>query len=146
MPIMTLSQVIARPVSEVFQAVIDVAKFPKWNPTTAGARKLSEGEIREGSRFELEIKGFGKTIQELQEFKTNEQVRLVPHISVLSGGHRFRFTAQGSHTRVDHELEMTSKGIFMLFSPFMRMIGRKNLRRTADALQKYLESSTPLEK
>jgi ribosome-associated toxin RatA of RatAB toxin-antitoxin module len=146
MPFMTLSQVIEKPVSEVFHAVIDVANFPKWNPTTASARKLSEGKIREGSRFELEIKGFGKTLQELQEFKRNEQVRLVPHISVLSGGHRFRFTDQGSHTRVDHELEMTPKGFFKLFSPFMGMIGRKNLRRTADALQKYLEGSQLLEK
>ena len=139
MAILKLEQIIHKPVEEVFLTVIDVANFPKWNPTTASARKISEGEIGEGSRFELEIKGLGKTLQELQEFKKNEQVRLVPHISMLAGGHRFRFTAQGSHTRVNHELEMTPKGFFKLFSSFIGMIGRKNLRQTADALQKYLE-------
>jgi hypothetical protein len=71
--------------------------------------------------------------------------RDVPTLAA-SEGHRFRFTAEGSHTRVDHELEMTPKGIFKLFSPLMGMIGRKHLRRTADALQKYLEGSKPLEK
>jgi len=139
MAIINLTQVIDRPAAEVFSTVIDVANFPKWNPTTASARKLSEGEMRQGSRFELEIKGFGKTVQELQEFKKNEQVRLVPHISMLVGGHRFRFTAQGSRTRVDHELEMIPKSFFKIFGSFMGMIGSKNLRRAADALQRYFQ-------
>jgi uncharacterized protein YndB with AHSA1/START domain len=141
MAILRFQQVIHRPIEEVFQAVTDVENFPKWNPTTSSARKLTEGEIREGSRFELNIKGFGKTLQELQEFKKNEQVRLVPHISMLAGGHRFRFAAEGPNTRVDHELEMTPKGFFKLFTPLMGMIGKKNLHQTADALQKYLERS-----
>src|SRR5437016_2643031 len=106
MATLKLSQVIHKPVERVFSAVVDVANFPRWNPTTVTARKLSEGETREGSRFELEIKGFGKTLQELQEFETNKHVRLVPHMAALAGGHRFRFTAQGSHTQIDHELEM----------------------------------------
>ena len=59
----------------------------------------------------------------------------------LSGGHRFLFTAQGSATRIDHELEMTPKGLFKIFSPLMGMIGAKNLRGTAAALQRYLERS-----
>jgi len=66
-------------------------------------------------------------------------VRLVPSMKFLSGGHRFLFTAQGSSTRIDHELEMTPKGLLRIFRPFMGMIGAKNLRDTANALQSYLE-------
>ena len=69
----------------------------------------------------------------------NERVRIVPTMSVMSGGHRFVFTAQGASTRIDHELEMTPKGLFKIFSPFIGMMGKKNLRETANALQKYLE-------
>ena len=128
MALVKRTQVINRPVEEVFQTVIDVANFPKWNPTTASARKLSPGQIGEGTRFELEIRGFGKVPQELKEFVKNERVRLVPTMSLMSGGHRFVFTPQGASTRIDHELEMTPKGWFKIFSPLMGMMGKKNLR------------------
>jgi hypothetical protein len=139
MPVLRLTQVIRRPVADVFDTVVDVANFPRWNPTTKAARKLGDGEIGEGSRFELEIAGFGKTEQELQEFRRNEHVRLVPHIRSLAGGHRFLFTPEGACTRIDHELEMTPKGFFKVMLPFMGLMGKKNLRATADALKDFLE-------
>jgi uncharacterized protein YndB with AHSA1/START domain len=137
--VITRSQVIRKPVDEVFDAVIDGGNFAEWNPTIRASRRLDEGEIGEGSRFEWDLRGFGKVVQELQEFERNERVRIVPHIKTLAGGHRFNFTAQGDQTRVDHELEMRPKGLFKLFAPMMGMIGRKNLRDTANALQAHLE-------
>ena len=68
MAVVKHTQVINKPVDVVFQTVVDVANFPKWNPTTPSARKLSNGEIGNGTRFELEIRGFGKVQQELSEF------------------------------------------------------------------------------
>lgn len=134
-----LDQVINKPVEQVFDTVIDVAKFPKWNPTTKSARQLTAGKIGQGTKFELEIKGYGKTLQELQEFEVNKRVRLVPHINAMEGGHRFLFTTQGNQTRVDHELEMTPEKFFKLLTPIMGMFSRKNLRATARALQNNLE-------
>ena len=90
------TQVINRPIQEVFQTVVDVSNFPKWNPTTPSARKLSGGEIGDGTRFELEIKGFGKVEQQLREFERDRRVRIVPTMGLMSGGHRFVFTAQGA--------------------------------------------------
>ena len=139
MAVRKLTQVIRKPVEEVFRTVIDVANFPRWNPTTPSARKLTAGATGEGTQFELEIKGFGKVLQELQEFRPNQQVRIVPHFKVLTGGHRFIFTSDRNGTRVDHELEMTPKGVFKIFIPIMGMMGKKNLRDTANALQRYLE-------
>ena len=139
MAVQRLTQVIRKPVEEVFGTVIDVANFPRWNPTTPRARKLTAGATGEGTQFELEIKGFGKVLQELQEFRPNQQVRIVPHFKVLTGGHRFIFTSDRNGTRVDHELEMTPKGVFKIFTPLMGMMGKKNLRDTANALQRYLE-------
>ena len=139
MAVIKRTQVIDRPVEQVFEAVVNVANYPKWNATTPSARKLTAGEIGEGTRFELEIRGFGKVPQELREFERNKRVRVVPSMKFLSGGHRFLFTAQGARTRIDHELEMTPKGLFKIFGPFMGMMGKKNLRDTANALQRYLE-------
>jgi hypothetical protein len=140
MAVFKLTQVIRKPLGEVFDAVIRVHEFPKWSPANRSARKLSEGPIGEGTRFELEIKGFGKTLQELQEFERNRQVRLVPHIRMLQGGHRFIFAPEGDATRIDHELEMRPRGVFKLFIPMVRLMGRKNLEQTAAALQRYLEN------
>ena len=139
MAIITRTQMINKPVEQVFETVVNLANFPRWNPTTPRARKLSPGEIGEGTRFELEIRGFGKVPQELREFERNKRVRIVPSMKFLSGGHRFLFTAQGARTRIDHELEMTPKGLFKIFSPFIRMMGEKNLGDLANALQRYLE-------
>jgi uncharacterized protein YndB with AHSA1/START domain len=139
--IITRTQVIKKPVEDVFGVVADGGNFAAWNPTIRASRRLDDGAICNGARFEWDLRGFGKVVQEFQEFEPNARVRIVPHIKMLGGGHRFRFTAKGGETRIDHELEMTPKGIFRLFAPMMGMIGRKNLRDTADALQRHLEGS-----
>jgi uncharacterized protein YndB with AHSA1/START domain len=126
MAVLRRTQVIDRPVEEVFGVVADGGNFAKWNPTIRLSRRLDDGEIGDGSKFEWDLRGFGKVVQ---EFQTNTQLRIVPQIKTLQGGHRFRFTAQGASTRIDHELEMIPKGAFRLFAPMMRMIGRKKPSR-----------------
>ena len=135
------TQVISRPVEDVFAAVADAGNFAAWNPTIKSSRRLDEGEIGEGSRFEWKLRGFGKVIQEFQEFSRNERVRIVPQLTSLSGGHRFLLTAAGEGTRVDHELEMVPKGVFRLFAPMIARTGRRNLRDTAEALQQHVEQA-----
>jgi uncharacterized protein YndB with AHSA1/START domain len=140
MPVLKLSQTIDRPVAQVFAAVIDVEKFPQWNPTTKSARKLSAGAaIGEGTEFELEIKGFGKVLQTWREFEQDKRAFLVPTMKMMGGGHRFLFSAEGDKTRIDHELEMLPRGFFKLMSPMLAMMGKMNLRDTAAALKIYVE-------
>ena len=111
MPVFRMTQEINRPVMEVFDTVIHVENFPAWSPQNPSARRVSSGPIGEGSRFVMEIKGFGHVPQELQEFETNRRVRIVPDIPQLAGGHRFKFTDLGGRTRVDHEMEMNPQGL-----------------------------------
>jgi uncharacterized protein YndB with AHSA1/START domain len=139
MAVISRSQVINAPVQSVFDAIVDGGNFAAWNPTVRASRRLDAGEVGDGTRFEWDLRGFGKVEQELQEFDRPHQVRIVPHIKQVAGGHRFRLTAQGDATQIDHELEMRPKGPFVLFAPMMGMIGRKNLRDTANALQAHLE-------
>jgi uncharacterized protein YndB with AHSA1/START domain len=142
MAVFKLTQFIDRPVEEVFNTVIHLEEFPRWSPQNPSARRLSQGEIGEGSRFEMEIKGFGLVPQTLEEFERNARVRVVPHIKQLTGGHRFIFTDLGARTRVDHEMEMTPKGAFVLMLPMMYLLGRRNLKLTTGALKKHLEAAT----
>jgi hypothetical protein len=137
--VLTRSQIIGRPIDEVFDVIVEGGNFAAWNPTIRASRQLDDDEVGEGTRFEWNLRGFGKVVQELKEFDRPTQVRIVPHIKMLEGGHRFRLTAQGDATRVDHELEMRPRGLSKLLAPMVRTIGRKNLRDTANALQAYLE-------
>jgi uncharacterized protein YndB with AHSA1/START domain len=137
--ILTRSQVIKAPVEIVFSTVVDGGNFASWNPTIRSSRRLDDGEVGDGAKFEWDLRGFGKVVQELAEFDRNRQVRIVPHMNRLKGGHRFRLTSEGGGTRVDHELEMTPQGAFRLLTPLMGLMGRKNLRDTANALQVHLE-------
>ena len=140
MPIIRISQVIDRPARDVFEVIADVANLARWNPTIKSARKLSDGPVGEGTRFEMELDGFGAVPHTLEEFQEGTRARYVPHFKVVRGGHRFLLTAHGVRTQVDHELEMRPQGLYVLMSPLMRMMGRKNLKRTADALKKYVEA------
>lgn len=101
---------------------------------------MSEGEPGLGSQFEWKLGGFGTVVQEFGEFERNKLIRIVPRIKGLQGGHRFAFDRQGNGTRIDHELAMLPIGWFRLLSPLTGMIGRRNLRDTMRALQKYVES------
>ena len=134
-----LSQVIDRPVQEVFATVVDAGNYASWNPTIKSSRGLTPGEARDGSEFEWELRGFGKVRQRLEEFDRDHRVRLVPRMRSLGGGHRFTFADLGGKTRVDHELEMIPKGLFKFMGPLITRTGRANLLTTAEALKRHLE-------
>jgi len=136
------TQVIKAPVEKVFKTIIEIENFPKWNPTTAVTRKISTGETGQGSEFEMKVRGFGMVKQTLEEFDHNRQVMIVPHIKMIGGGHRFIFKKLSeTETQLDHEMIMIPKGIFKIFSPMMKTMGKKNVDALADCLQKYLEKS-----
>lgn len=139
MPVITRSQVINAPIEAVFDAIVDGGNFANWNPTIRSSRRLDDRPPGEGARFEWGLRGFGAVVQELQEFRRPDRVRIVPRIKALGGGHRFTLTSQGRSTRVDHELEVRPKGALIFMTPVMGLIGRKNLKDTANALRAHLE-------
>jgi hypothetical protein len=134
---------IERPVEDVFGALISAGDFASWNPTIRASRELTPGDVGDGSLFEWDLRGFGKVRQELREFEQDRRLRLVPQAKFLSGGHRFILTDLGQETRVDHELEMIPRGPMRILSPILGMVGRKNLKDTANALKAHLEENDP---
>jgi hypothetical protein len=87
MPTLTLSQTINRPARDVFDVLADVANLAKWNPTITAARKISPGEARDGTEFEMTVRGFGRVPQTLEEFEQDRRARYVPHFGAMTGGH-----------------------------------------------------------
>ena len=140
MALITRTQIIDRPVDDVFDTVIDAGNYASWNPTITASRRMDEGEIGDGSRFEWKLRGFGKITNELREFERNKRVMVAPLTNMLDGGHRWLFTDLGNgETRIDHELELDPKGVFRLLKPMLRANGKKTVRETAAALKTHLE-------
>ena len=136
----SMSQTIRSPIDRVFQTAVRLDEFPAWSPRNRWAKKLTDGEIGEGTRFEMGIKGFGKITNELREFERNKRVMVAPLTNMLDGGHRWLFTDLGNgETRIDHELELDPKGVFRLLKPMLRANGKKTVRETAAALKAHLE-------
>ena len=141
MPTTTLSQTIEAPAGEIFAVVSDVAAYEQWNPTITGSRLLSDGEVADGTRFEFAIQRMGAQEMEVTNFEAGRSIRFEPRSGMMEGGHRLTLSEEGGRTRLDHELVMRPKGVFRLLSPLMGIMGKRNLRKTADALAVRVEGS-----
>ena len=141
MAVITRTQVINKPLKEVFDLLADAGSYAKWNPTIRSSRWLDGQPHGNGARFEWGLRGLGMVVQELGEFEPRAQLRVVTDLKPVKGGHRFRLTATGDATRIDHELEIVPRGIFRLFGPMLVMNGRKNLRDTANAIETRFEGA-----
>ena len=141
MAVITRTQVINKPAGEVFDVLADLGSWAEWNPTIRSSRWVDDQPHGNGARFEWGLRGLGKVVQELGEFKPHVHLRIVTDLKPVRGGHRFRLTANGDATRIDHELEITPNGIFRLFAPMLVMNGRRNLRGTANAISTHFEGA-----
>ena len=141
MAVITRTQVINKPVEEVFDLLADLGSWAKWNPTIRSSRWVDDQPHGNGARFEWGLRGLGKVVQELGEFKPHVHLRIVTDLKPVKGGHRMRLTGNGDATRIDHELEITPNGIFRLFAPMLIMNGRKNVRDTANAINSHFEGA-----
>ena len=141
MAVITRTQVIHKPAPEVFDVLTDMGSWAEWNPTIRSSRWLDDQPVGNGAKFEWGLRGVGKVVQELGEYEPNVQARIVTDLKPVKGGHRLRLTPTLGGTRVDHELEIIPRGIFKLFGPMLVRNGRKNLRDTANALQKHFEGA-----
>ena len=141
MAVITRTQVINKPAGEVFDVLADLGSWAEWNPTIRSSRWVDDQPHGNGARFEWGLRGLGKVVQELGEFKPHVHLRIVTDLKPVKGGHRMRLTGNGDATRIDHELEITPNGIFRLFAPMLVMNGRRNLRDTASAISTHFEGA-----
>ena len=141
MAVITRTQVINKPAGEVFDVLADLGSWAEWNPTIRSSRWVDDQPHGNGARFEWGLRGLGKVVQELGEFKPHVHLRIVTDLKPVKGGHRMRLTGNGDATRIDHELEITPNGIFRLFAPMLVMNGRRNLRGTANAISTHFEGA-----
>src|SRR5262245_27422700 len=86
MAVITRTQVIHKPVDEVFDVLADLGSWAEWNPTIRSSRWLDDPPHGNGARFECGLRGLGMVGQELVAFQPRVQLRVVTDLKPVKGG------------------------------------------------------------
>jgi carbon monoxide dehydrogenase subunit G len=118
------SVVIQRPVEEVFDFATDLANASLFLPGVTKTEMLTEGGMRPGARFR-ETRGIqGKERSAVIEITEHERPRVHAARAAMMGmaaTYTFRFSPEGSATRVDLDAAVTGN---LLWWPFLGMLSR----------------------
>jgi carbon monoxide dehydrogenase subunit G len=116
-------QVAASP-ETAFDYVADFSSAEAWDPGIPSARRLDEGQIGVGSRFEL-VSRFGSTEQtivyEITEYDRPDRVTLVGDGKNFRGTDTISFEpTAGGGARVTYVADLALKGLAAVAVPFLR--------------------------
>ncbi len=114
---------VARSMEEAFDYVADFSTTADWDPGIAEARRVGDGAVGVGSRFEVVADFNGRRlplVYEIVEYERPERVVLVGRGANFEGRDEIRFAREGdSHVRIDYLADIELKGLARLAEPFM---------------------------
>jgi uncharacterized protein YndB with AHSA1/START domain len=131
------------PIEEAFDYLADFSRTREWDPGVVAARRLTRGEIRQGSRFRVEVSFLGRRLP--LEYRITDFER--PHRLVLEGGDasirsvdEITFAPRAGGTRVTYEAALELRGwrriadpvLDLLFQPVGRAAARGLRDRVAE--------------
>ncbi|HEX6128475.1 MAG TPA: SRPBCC family protein [Candidatus Limnocylindria bacterium] len=135
----TVEATIARPVEEVFAFCSDLRNELRWNPSAIEIAKLTEGNLRVGTRFRASWRNAPTTLVEVVEYSPPSS--WTTHARSMGMEVRFggRLTAFDDRTRYVAEVDVQPRGVAVLWAWLavrtMRRQEPENLRRIKVALE-----------
>ncbi|MDX6505777.1 MAG: hypothetical protein QOG06_421 [Gaiellaceae bacterium] len=113
---------VSRPLAEVFGYVVDFSNAAEWDPGVAGARKLTDGPVREGTEFDI-VALFRGNRHRFHYVVTD----LEPQRRIVLSGVGDRVTSvdeiavepAGEETRITYIADFHLKGIFRPAGPLL---------------------------
>lgn len=145
MTTMNVSAYIARPVEEVFAYVTDLRSVPLWDRGVRSMEVESGGPLRLGARVHDVRSMMGRTMHVVTEITAYDAPRAfawrgeVPF--PVRGG--YRFTPEGSGTRIEFYGESELRGLLGLLAPLARRVFAAQMRARFVTLKKLLEANKP---
>lgn len=128
---------INRPLEEVFDYTSDFANIEQWDPGVVRSRRLGEGRVGVGTKFEVEAKfGRGTTamVYEITAYEPHKRVVLEGRGEKLNAIDDIRFRRDGDTTVVDYTADLDFHGLVGLVEPLMRPILKGVGKRALDGL------------
>lgn len=98
----------------------DFANAQGWDPSTTKSRKLSDGPVGRGSRFELDMEIFGREnsiVYEIVEFDPPKRVVLRGENAGSVSVDTIDVAPDGDGAAVTYAADVTMKGVFKALGP-----------------------------
>jgi hypothetical protein len=138
------SVVIARPLAQVFGFVADHRNLPAWTVGVKNAERLTAGPPASGSRYRIEGKMIGRTIEsgyQVTAFEPGRGFEGTMTSPMFGFCERYRFESDHDATRVWMTATAEPHGIFRLLAPVMAAGVRRQVKADHRRLKSLLEHS-----
>ena len=124
------SVTIDRPVAEVFAFVTDLSNEPAWHTDLLEARRVSEGPVGIGTRYEVRFKPFmgnSEGTEEVIGFEPNRLQVVRGEVGPMRPTVTYLVEPANGGTRFTRRLHLEASGLMGVVIPLMRpMIARTN--------------------
>ncbi len=113
-----------KPPQEVFDYLADFANTAQWDPGITAARRLDDGPIGVGNRFEIDASFFGRTITMLYQttlFEPPERFVVRGESSSIVSVDAITVEPQGSGSLITYDAELTLRGALEAFDPALAL-------------------------
>jgi dehydrogenase/reductase SDR family protein 12 len=133
---------VTRPQPEAFEYTADFSNIEDWDPGVVASRKVTEGPIGLGTRFELEVKfgaGTIPMIYEITVYQPDHRVVLVGDGEKLHAVDEITFASQDNMTVIDYTADLTFRNLFRFIRPLMGPVLRRVGKDAVDGLVRALD-------
>ena len=136
--------VINRPIQEVFAYITDHSNDKYWKPFVTESRKISEGLIGVGTRFEIVTVAWGYRrsgeveileYEPYHSFAYRGNDKLFPFVGQLS------FSEVTTGTYIQGRVEFQAQGLWKILSPLPLIFFRSQTKRTFARLKQVMEGT-----
>ena len=126
-----------------FAYVADFANSMHWDPGVATSRRIDDGRVGVGARFELGVRLGGRVpLMEyrISVFEPSARVVLVGEGSGISAVDEIRFLPDGTGTLIDYTADIRLGGALRLVQPFLGRAFAKVGRDALTGMQRTLDA------
>jgi carbon monoxide dehydrogenase subunit G len=131
----------ALPIEEAFTYLADFANSEEWDPGVDRARRIGDGPVGVGARYELGVRQGSRVVPmeyRISEFEPPSRVVLVGTGSGIEAIDEIRFERRGDETVVDYTADINLTGLLRLVQPFLGGTFRKIAENASDGIERTL--------
>jgi carbon monoxide dehydrogenase subunit G len=135
---------IRRPVEEVFSFLADFENVPKWNYAIAETRKVSEGPVGVGSRYQ-QVRTIPKPATEgfeVTAYEPESRLSIQGTLGPFQASLEYELAPAAEGTQVTNAVELQAGGALKLVAPLAASRVRTTVAENLAVLKRLLETGS----
>ena len=129
------------PIEAAFDYVADFANAQAWDPGVASARRIDDGQVAVGARYDLGVRMGGRVASmeyRITELDRPRRVVLVGAGANVDAVDDIRFERSGDRTVIDYTADIRLGGLLRFAQPFLGGSFAKIARDAAGGMERTL--------